>query len=101
GIRDLIVTGVQTCALPISRVRAVGDGVVEFAGVKGGYGNVVFLRHRGQYATTYAHLSRIAAGVHRGAKVAQNDTIGFVGQTGWRSEERRVGKEGRAGGGRE
>jgi len=66
-----------------TRVRAVGDGVVEFAGVRSGYGNVVVLRHRGQYATTYAHLSRFAAGVHRGAKVAQNDTIGFVGQTGW------------------
>src|SRR5437879_5807770 len=75
--------GIDYAAPVGTRVRAVGDGVVEFAGVKGGYGNVVFLRHRGQYATTYAHLSRIAAGVHRGAKVAQNDTIGFVGQTGW------------------
>src|ERR1051325_7463109 len=61
--------------------RAVGDAVVEFAGPKGGYGNVVILRHNGQYSTVYAHLSRIA--VRRGARVAQNDTIGFVGQTGW------------------
>jgi murein DD-endopeptidase MepM/ murein hydrolase activator NlpD len=64
-----------------TRVRAVGDGVVEYAGVKGGYGNVVILRHHGQYATVYAHLSRIS--VRRGARVAQNDTIGAVGQTGW------------------
>jgi murein DD-endopeptidase MepM/ murein hydrolase activator NlpD len=62
-------------------VRAVGDAVVEFAGVKNGYGNVVILRHNGQYSTVYAHLSRIA--VRRGARVAQNDTIGLVGQTGW------------------
>jgi murein DD-endopeptidase MepM/ murein hydrolase activator NlpD len=62
-------------------VRAVGDGVVEYAGAKGGYGNVVILRHHGQYATVYAHLSRIA--VRKGARVAQNDTIGAVGQTGW------------------
>jgi murein DD-endopeptidase MepM/ murein hydrolase activator NlpD len=55
--------------------------VVEFAGVKGGYGNVVILRHNGQYSTVYAHLSRIA--VRRGARVAQSDTIGYVGQTGW------------------
>jgi murein DD-endopeptidase MepM/ murein hydrolase activator NlpD len=69
-------------AAPIgTRVRAVADAVVEYAGPKGGYGNVVILRHQGQYSTVYAHLSRIA--VHRGARVAQNDTIGFVGQTGW------------------
>jgi murein DD-endopeptidase MepM/ murein hydrolase activator NlpD len=69
-------------AAPIgTRVRAVGDGIVEFAGPKGGYGNTVVLRHHGQYATVYAHLSRIS--VKRGARVAQNDTIGSVGQTGW------------------
>src|SRR5437588_551850 len=75
--------GIDYAAPVGTRVRAVGDGVVEFAGVKGGYGNVVFIRHRGQYATTYAHLSRFAASVHRGAKVAQNDTIGLVGQSRW------------------
>ncbi len=69
-------------AAPVgTRVRAVGDGVVEYAGARGGYGNVVILRHHGQYATVYAHLSRI--NVKRGARVAQNDTIGAVGQTGW------------------
>ena len=64
-------------------MRAVGDGIVEFAGVKGGYGNVVILRHHGQYTPTYAHLSRFAQGVKRGAHIAQSDPIGFVGQTGW------------------
>jgi murein DD-endopeptidase MepM/ murein hydrolase activator NlpD len=69
-------------AAPIgTRVRAVGDGIVDYAGPKGGYGNVVILRHHGQYMTVYAHLSRVA--VKRGARVAQNDTIGSVGQTGW------------------
>jgi murein DD-endopeptidase MepM/ murein hydrolase activator NlpD len=73
--------GVDYAAPTGTRVRAVGDAVVEYAGPRGGYGNVVMLRHHGQYSTVYAHLSRIA--VRRGAKVAQNDTIGFVGQTGW------------------
>jgi murein DD-endopeptidase MepM/ murein hydrolase activator NlpD len=69
-------------AAPIgTRVRSVGNGFVDFAGPKGGYGNVVIVRHQGQYATVYAHLSRIA--VKRGARVEQNDTVGFVGQTGW------------------
>jgi murein DD-endopeptidase MepM/ murein hydrolase activator NlpD len=73
--------GIDYAAPTGTRVRAVGDGVVEFAGTRGGYGNVVILRHHGQYATVYAHLSRIT--VRRGARVAQNDTIGAVGQTGW------------------
>jgi len=69
-------------AAPIgTRVRSVGNGFIDYAGPKGGYGNVVIVRHHGQYATLYAHLSRIA--VKRGARVEQNDTIGFVGQTGW------------------
>ncbi|HEX6156077.1 MAG TPA: peptidoglycan DD-metalloendopeptidase family protein, partial [Burkholderiales bacterium] len=72
--------GIDYAAPTGTRVRAVGDGVVEYAGVKGGYGNVVILRHHGQYATVYAHLSRIT--VRKGARVAQNDTIGAVGQTG-------------------
>jgi len=73
--------GIDYAAPTGTRVRAVGDGIVEHAGMKGGYGNVVILRHHGQYATVYAHLSRIT--VRRGARVAQNDTIGAVGQTGW------------------
>jgi murein DD-endopeptidase MepM/ murein hydrolase activator NlpD len=73
--------GVDYAAPTGTRVRAVGDGVVEFAGAKGGYGNVVILRHQSQYNTVYAHLSRIS--VRKGARVAQNDTIGAVGQTGW------------------
>ena len=73
--------GIDYAAPTGTRVRAVGDAVVEHAGPRGGYGNVVILRHNGQYSTVYAHLSRIA--VKRGARVGQNDTIGFVGQTGW------------------
>ena len=73
--------GIDYAAPTGTRVRAVGDAVVEYAGPRGGYGNVVILRHHGQYSTVYAHLSRIA--VRRGARVAQNDTIGFVGKTGW------------------
>ncbi len=75
--------GIDYAAPTGTRVRAVGDGSVEFAGPKNGYGNVVILRHHGQYTTVYAHLSRIARGVHFAARVTQNDTVGFVGQTGW------------------
>ncbi len=75
--------GIDYAAPSGTRVRSVGDGVIEFAGRQGGYGNMVVIRHGGQYSTAYAHLSRIAPGLHRGARVAQGDALGFVGQTGW------------------
>ncbi len=62
-------------------VRSVGDGVVEFAGVQNGYGNVIILKHRNDYKTVYAHLSRI--GVRKGASVSQSQVIGAVGASGW------------------
>lgn len=61
--------------------RTVGDGVVEFAGVQNGYGNVVFVKHRNNTETVYAHLSKIM--VQRGQNVNQGQTIGLVGSTGW------------------
>ncbi len=62
-------------------VRTVGDGVVEFAGVQNGYGNVVFVQHRNTHVTVYAHLSRID--VKKGQAITQGQTIGAVGATGW------------------
>lgn len=62
-------------------VRTVGDGVVEFAGVQNGFGNVVFIKHRNQHVTVYAHLSRID--VRQGESVEQGQTLGAVGATGW------------------
>ena len=61
--------------------RTIGDGVVEFAGVQNGYGNVVFIKHRNGHETVYAHLSKIS--VQRGQNVAQGQQIGQVGSTGW------------------
>ncbi len=76
-------SGIDFAAPAGTRVRAAGDGVIEFAGPKASYGNLVIVRHRGQYSTAYAHLSRFALGMQRGARVAQGDVVGFVGQTGW------------------
>jgi murein DD-endopeptidase MepM/ murein hydrolase activator NlpD len=61
--------------------RTVGDGVVTFAGVQNGFGNVVFIRHRNNHETVYAHLSKI--NVQVGQSVSQSQTIGLVGSTGW------------------
>ncbi|HXF67727.1 MAG TPA: peptidoglycan DD-metalloendopeptidase family protein [Burkholderiales bacterium] len=65
-----------------TRVRATGDGIVEFAGRQGAYGNLVVLRHQSKYTTWYAHLSGFARGIRKGARVAQGQVIGYVGATG-------------------
>lgn len=62
-------------------VRSVADGIVDFAGVQNGYGNVVFIKHHNQQITVYAHLSRI--NVQRGQNVSQGQHVGLVGATGW------------------
>ncbi len=62
-------------------VRTVGDGVVEFAGVQNGFGNVVFIKHRNEHVTVYAHLSRID--VRANQTIEQGQTVGAVGSTGW------------------
>jgi murein DD-endopeptidase MepM/ murein hydrolase activator NlpD len=70
-------------AAPIGTpVRAAGDGIIRFAGVKGGYGNLVEIEHSRSVVTVYGHLSRFAHGTHVGARVAQGTVIAYVGMTG-------------------
>lgn len=63
-------------------VRATADGRVVFAGVNGGYGNLIRIQHNNGFETRYAHLSRFASGVRTGARVTQKQVIGYVGSTG-------------------
>lgn len=63
-------------------VHATGAGVVTRAHWWNGYGRVVEIRHTGAYRTRYAHLNRFASGVRPGARVEQNEVIGYVGATG-------------------
>lgn len=64
-------------------IRAAGDGVIDFAGTQNGYGNFMIIKHWNNYTTAYAHMSRFATGMRKGAKVSQGDVIGYVGTTGW------------------
>lgn len=63
-----------------STIKAADEGVVEFAGVKSGYGNVVIINHRNGYKTLYAHLSSYS--VAEGEIVEKGDPIGIMGNTG-------------------
>ena len=73
--------GVDYGAPSGTSVRTVADGVVDFAGWKNGYGNVVSIKHGKDRCTVYAHLSRID--VRKGQSVEQGSRIGAVGATGW------------------
>jgi murein DD-endopeptidase MepM/ murein hydrolase activator NlpD len=73
--------GVDYAAPTGTPVRSVGQGVVDVAGVQGGFGNVVMVKHANGQTTVYAHLSRIH--VKRGQSVMQGQTLGLVGSTGW------------------
>jgi len=64
-------------------IYAAGDGVIEEAGRKGGYGNYVRLRHSATYSTAYGHASRIARGIAPGVHVKQGQVIAYVGSTGF------------------
>jgi murein DD-endopeptidase MepM/ murein hydrolase activator NlpD len=75
--------GVDYAAPAGTRVRSVGDGVVEFAGRQNGYGKLVVVRHDSRIATFYAHLKAFGRGIRSGVRVAQGDAVGLVGQTGW------------------
>ena len=74
--------GVDYAAPTGTGVKATADGVVQFAGRQGGYGNLIVLQHQSRYTTWYGHLSGFAKGLHKGAHVAQGDVIGYVGATG-------------------
>jgi murein DD-endopeptidase MepM/ murein hydrolase activator NlpD len=63
-------------------VRSIGDGVVVFAGRKGGYGNVLDVRHRNGFVSRYGHLRNFAKGIHAGSHVGIGSTIGYVGMSG-------------------
>lgn len=61
-------------------VRAIGHGTVTAAGLQGGYGKLVAVRHANGYTSYYGHLSKIL--VRAGQRVSQSDLVGLVGATG-------------------
>ena len=63
-------------------IMASGSGTIKKAGWCGGGGNCVVIRHNSTYETIYAHMSKFAKGIKKGARVTQGQTIGYVGSTG-------------------
>ena len=61
-------------------IVAAADGRVAMAGWGGGHGRQVQIAHAGGIATSYSHMSRIAASP--GQLVRQGQVIGYVGSSG-------------------
>src|SRR3989441_2659436 len=81
GIRDKLVTGVQTCALPISSAEPIRDVRV----------SVARCPRRGAAGAVHPHARPARASGHELERRALSRRHLASGR--WRSEERRVGKE--------
>lgn len=82
GIRwNAMHAGVDIALRTGDTVRSAWDGVVRYAMMnRGGYGNLVIVRHRNGLETYYAHLSRVK--VESGQFVSAGEMVGLGGNTG-------------------
>lgn len=63
-------------------VVSIATGTIVSASMDATNGRMVRIRHASGYDSYYLHLSAFAAGIRRGARVDQGQTIGRVGSTG-------------------
>jgi murein DD-endopeptidase MepM/ murein hydrolase activator NlpD len=73
--------GLDIATVTGTPIFSPADGVVAFAGMKGGYGYCVFIKHGYGFETRYGHCSQVR--VYEGREVKRGDVIAFVGATGW------------------
>jgi murein DD-endopeptidase MepM/ murein hydrolase activator NlpD len=72
--------GMDIAAPHGKEVNAPSDGTVVFAGLEGGYGNVIVIDHGYGIKTRYGHLSKML--VKAGDRVKRGSPIANVGNTG-------------------
>jgi len=72
--------GVATAAARGSEIRAIFNGQVIFADYLQGYGWLLILDHGDEYMSLYAHAETLIKNV--GDRVASNEVIGLVGDSG-------------------
>lgn len=78
--RTAFHAGLDFAGAPGTRVLAVADGVVSFAGRDGNFGKLVEITHGNGYVTRYAHNSTLLVEV--GQTVRKGDPIALMGSTG-------------------
>ena len=72
--------GVDIASKLGSPVKAMGDGVISFAGNRAGYGHLVEITHGHRLATRYAHTRTILVKV--GDRVTKGQPIALIGSSG-------------------
>ena len=79
-------TGIDLCGNLESRILAVQDGEVTYAGWQGSYGNCVEIKHTNEqgetFYTFYAHMRDNSICVEQGQNVTTGQVIGIQGSTG-------------------
>ncbi len=73
---------IDYAAPPGTPIKSIGDGIIIRKGYTRGNGNFVKIRHNSSYETMYLHMKGFAKGIGQGKRVAQGQTIGYVGSTG-------------------
>lgn len=73
-------TGIDISTPTGTPVLAVAEGMVTFAGVRSGYGDVIEIDHGNGYMTRYAHNSQLV--VRPGQRVHVGDVVAKAGSTG-------------------
>ena len=64
-------------------IKVTGKGIILFIGYQKGYGKVIYVKHKSNIVTVYAHLNRFSRHLKRSNRVQKGDIIGYVGMTGY------------------
>lgn len=74
--------GIDLAASLGTPIRATGDGRIATIGHENGYGNMIKIKHDGNYSSIYGHMLKFQKGLSKGDKVKRGQIIGYVGQSG-------------------
>lgn len=74
--------GINIAAPKGTPIVAIADGEVAYSGNElKGFGNIIFIKHKDNWASAYAHADKLL--LKTGQKVKKGQQIGTIGQTGY------------------
>ncbi|NLX76263.1 MAG: peptidoglycan DD-metalloendopeptidase family protein [Clostridiaceae bacterium] len=75
-------TGIDIGSKLNEKIVAAADGIVIYAGTRGGYGNCIIIDHGSGITTLYAHINNRGFLVQTGQRVKAGQAIAKAGKTG-------------------